>query len=147
MAEKVIFVHTDEKGREFKIVGNLDNIRKEIIQLQTGSINEAEEDYAEYVYWNGGGDSRPSTEDDRFKEMVDVSVYFDEDFDWTEIFNDLSRKKNGTFAKGRVKKLHRARSFSQEWEDSYGYAAPEVRIKIRGDLEAIVEFTWQVEHW
>lgn len=146
MTDKIIFTMTDNLNREFKLSGDLEAIRKEIIKLQTGSINEAEEDDTDYVYWNGG-DDRPSTEDDRFQEMIDVSVYFDDEFDWTDILNDMPKKKNGTFSKNRVKKLHRARSFSQLWEDSYGYAAPEVRIKVLGDLEAQVEFKWNVEHW
>ena len=113
------------------------------MSLQTQNYNDEEEGY---VYWDGVNE-RQSTEDDRFRELVEVSSYFDENFDWTEIINSLPRKKNETFAKGRVKVLHRARSFSQLWEDSYGYAAPEVRIKVRGDLEAYVEFGWFVEKW
>ncbi|AEO93468.1 gp209 [Bacillus phage G] len=140
MDKKLIFSLTDEKGREFKLIGDLENIQKEIIKLQTETDEEG------YHYWDGG-DERPSNADDRFKEMVEVSAYFDEDFDWTEIINTLPKKKNGTFSKGRVHRLHRARSFSSLWEDSYGYGAPEVRIKVLSDLEAHVEFGWYVEKY
>lgn len=143
--EKLIFAYTDEKGREFKLIGDLEKIHKEIVQLQSTEVNEAEEEEG-YVYWDGR-EERPSTEDDRFTELVDVSAYFDEGFDWTDIIKNLPKKKNGTFSKGRVHTLHRARSFSREWEESYGYAAPEVRIKIRGDLEAYVEFGNFIEKW
>jgi hypothetical protein len=141
MAETTIFVVTDDKGREFKLIGDLEDIKKQIFDLQTSDRTDEG-----YVYY-GNGDERPSTDEDQFRELVDVSEYFDEEFDWTEIINSLPKKKNGTFAKGRVKVLHRARSLSQLWEDSYGYAAPEVRIKVRGDLEAYVEFGIFVEQW
>lgn len=134
--ETTIFSVTDEKGREFKLTGDLGEIQKEIALLHSG---EYEEEY-------GVADVK-STEEDRFAELVEVSAFFDENYDWTEIINDLPKKKNGTFAKGRVKTIHRANSFAQEWEDSYGYGAPEIRIKVLSDLEAYVQFGWYVEKW
>lgn len=143
MSEKTIFSMVDEKGREFKLIGDLDSIQKEIANLQ----NMTPEEYKEegYVYWDS--DERVRTQDDIFKEIVDVSAYFDEDFDWTDIINNMPRKKNGTFHKNRVRSLHRTRSFSLLLEDHYGYSAPEVRIKSINDLEAMITLEWTVENW
>lgn len=143
MSKKTIFTMIDEKGREFKLVGDLNSIQEEITALQTMTPEQYNEEG--YIYWDG--EERTRTSEDIFKEMVDVSEYFDENFDWTDIINNIPRKKNGTFHKNRVRTLHRARSFSHLLEDYYGYNAPEVRIRAINDLEAEVTLEWTIESW
>lgn len=122
------------KGLEFKIIGDLekmqewvsDVLQEERVPDQNGNI---------------------ASDDELFMDSVGLAGCLSPDDDWKAIMSKVPRKKNGTFAKGRVSTLYRADSLRQSWEDSYGYGAPEIRIKTIDDTTAELQYGWYVEKW
>lgn len=133
MEHIILYTKTDEKGREFKILGNLEYIQQRIAELEFHS-DEVDLDLG---YTN---------EEQFFNDIISVSSYLGES-GWEKTFEKIPLKKNGTFAKGRVQILYRMKSLSQIWEDSYGWAAPELRLKTISDNEVELQFGTQVEKW
>lgn len=129
----IMYSHTDEKGREFKILGDSQALMQWIVEL----YYDPEEIDSEV-----GGTQR-QFEDETFRMSL-IPVPGEH---WKTIFENIPKKKNGTFAKGRVQSLERASSISQLWEDSYGYGAPEIRLKTIDDFTAEIQWGWIVEKW
>jgi hypothetical protein len=80
-------------------------------------------------------------------DVTEMSKVFSEEYDWKSAYDRIDRKKNGTFAKSRVRRLYRATHFEYEDQDRYGHTAPELRLKTLSDTEAIVEYAWITEKW
>ncbi|PFK99836.1 hypothetical protein COJ01_17350 [Priestia megaterium] len=143
----ILYAELDPKGRTFNIVGDLESISRDIQPLL--NVDPDDEEY--------GINNVPRTyshEDDRYtaKERAEDEEAFKaileyKHWDWKDIFDKIPRKKNGTYAKGRVVIVHRGETFSHYWEDSYGWNAPEVRVKTLDDFTAELEFTYRVEKY
>lgn len=133
MNNETLYQQVDEKGREFKITGNAPEIMKFITELE---YNPEEID-------SEAGGTRTQYEEEFFK----MSLIPTSGEHWKSIFDKIPKKKNGTFAKGRVIVLERMSSISQLWEDSYGYGAPEIRLKTVDDFTSEIQFGWHVEQW
>ncbi|MDF2534211.1 MAG: hypothetical protein K0R18_368 [Bacillales bacterium] len=129
MAIIVLHSELNSKGVELKIVGDLEAMEPWVQEL----IKEER--------------SENATDDSIFEDMVGLAACLSPDDDWKAIMATLERKKDDTFKKGRVKQLYRGNSWAQEWEDSYGYGAPEIRIKVIDDTTAEIHHGWYVEKW
>lgn len=129
--------HKDELGREFSISGNFDWLEQSVRGWI--GIEPDDEEYGinhiERSYESG----ERFTKEERMKDELEFQRILQFGYhEWYEVIQKMPKKKNGTFAKGRVLTLHRGETFQHYWEESYGYNAPEIRVKATGDLTAEV---------
>lgn len=143
----ILYAELDPKGRTFNIVGDLTSISRDIQPLL--NVDPDDEEYGINNVVKGdpwGNDTYTAKEraedEEAFKAILEYKHW-----DWKDIFDKIPRKKNGTYAKGRVVLVHRGETFSHYWEDSYGWNAPEVRVKTLDDFTAELEFTYRVEKY
>ena len=57
-----------------------------------------------------------------------------------EFVDNQPRKKNDSFAKGRVQNLFQFDSFGSYWEDSYGTNTPAIRARATSDYEMEIRY-------
>ena len=68
--------------------------------------------------------------------------------DWPSYFKKIPRKKDGTFAIGRIVSIYEAHGFSWEDMEAYGRKGPEMVIKTMSDTEAYLMIrTGVIESW
>lgn len=68
--------------------------------------------------------------------------------DWRRFFKLIPRKKNGTFAIGRIVPISQAHGFSYEDMEAYGRKGPEIIIKTTSDTEAeLIIRSSLIEKW
>ncbi|MEX3713386.1 hypothetical protein ABFV99_13360 [Cytobacillus horneckiae] len=144
---QVLFSETDSKGSEFTIQGDLEVISRDLGHLL--NLEPDNEDYGiNHVKKNDPWGDERWTEKERLEDEARLSAVLSFGYeDWFSIFNKITKKKNGTFAKNRVHVIHRGNTYAHYWEDSYGWNAPEVRIKSINDLTAIVSLDYVTEHY
>ena len=142
---EVVCTVSDERGRVFELFADMSSIRSSISQFL--DIDADDEDYGINHIRKGDPDSEErftkeerSEDEDSFRKILNYEYY-----DWRELIEKIQKKKNGTFAKGRVLLVHRGITFAHYWEDSYGWNAPEIRIKNTGDLTATLLFDHIIE--
>lgn len=70
------------------------------------------------------------------------------DLNWPKLFKEISKKADGTFAKGRVVTLYSCEGFSWEDMEAYGRRGYELVIKNISDTEAELQLRMgMVEKW
>ncbi|ARO21356.1 hypothetical protein JDS99_04825 [Bacillus cereus group sp. N6] len=139
--ENILYREQDEKGREFTLSGDIDRLTQRLTPLF--NVDPDDEEYGiNHVNKDAWGDQRWTAEErqedeDRFRAILRYMPW-----DWKDLFDKIPRKKNGTFAKGRVVLVHRGDTYAHYWEDSYGFNGPEVRIKTLDDFTAEVNLDY-----
>lgn len=132
----VLAQSVEQKGT-FALTGDLSYLKQYIdnIPFEYGERDEEDFDVSQLP-----GDMQD--------DMQKFLSFFNPTYDWTEALNQIPRKKNGTFAKGRVTVLAEGHSFSWQDEESYGMRGPRLYIKTLSDTEAKVDFGWTIiEKW
>lgn len=139
--ENILYREQDEKGREFTLYGNIDRLTERLTPLfnvdpddDEYGINCVSKDPWTNQKWTA---EERQEDEDRFRAILRYMPW-----DWKDFFDKIPRKKNGTFAKGRVVLIHRGDTYAHYWEDSYGFNAPEVRIKTLDDFTAEVNLDY-----
>ncbi|MES9681738.1 hypothetical protein ABWK22_02235 [Gottfriedia acidiceleris] len=126
----------DEKGREFTLEGDLEYINSRLQPLYNLDPDDEEYGINHIVKDDPWGDERYTAEERKADEEGFQAIQDYQPWDWLDLFEKIPKKKNGTFAKGRVIVVHRGYTFGHYWEDSYGWNAPELRIKTLDDFTA-----------
>ena len=130
----------------FKIIGD----RQAIIDRLTAMIGidpDNEEDGA--FHCDKDCDSN-FTQEDRLEDEKDITsliTLLESKTTFAIWFKRLVRKQNGTLHKARILRIARFSTFQQVWEDSYGYAGPEVVIRSLDDFTAQLEMITSIEKW
>ena len=147
MPEQVLWQEIDNKDRTFKLVGDLKHIAEQIQPLI--GVADDHDYYGLSVCTSGFEGERFTAAERAADEQVLLAILqIGETAEgWKQWFEQIPYKKNGTFHKGRVMKVYRARTYSHLWEDSYGWNAPEISITVVNDFTARLEFTSRVEKW
>lgn len=144
----LVTLHSDKtaKGIELAVLGDLTALAAWASVLANAEPDD--EDYGiNYTDKETYSNTR-FTQEERDEDVKRLLKIASGDLNWQEIFNQIPKKKNGTFAKGRVLKLWRGETFRHYWEDSYGFNAPEIRIKVHSDdTRAVLEYTSTVESY
>lgn len=139
MELKPLVQYTDEKGKPFTLLADMDHFKKEIQEYLDTDLEGGDEDYSlgccqmEY--------DRPPTLEERQLDNSKMAEFLNwTEEDWRMQLNNAARKKNGTLAKGRVLTLATFPSYGHYWEDSYGFNTPQIRIKNFSDDTAVLDF-------
>lgn len=138
MSSTVLHESIEKKGT-FRLTGDLASTLSEIKRIP-----------GEFEEWNdlSEGELENNLSEAQKADMAHFMSFFTPEFDWTETFNKIPRKANGTFYKGRVLVLSQGHEFSWESEEEYGRRGPELRIKTYSDTEAELEFhSTIIEKW
>lgn len=137
--EDILYQRVDEKGRVFTICGDIPRIQSRLQPYFDADPDDEDMGINHITKGDPYGDERFTAEErqedvDGFRIILGYGVSA-----WIDVFEKIPRKKNGTFAKGRVVLLHRGDTFAHYWEDSYGWNAPELRMKTLDDFTAELE--------
>lgn len=139
---RILDQEQDEKGREFTIFGDTADLEDKYKYFIGAEPDDEEYGINHVTKGDPYSDDRYSQEERDADERSFRRILRYQPWDWKDVFDRITRKKNGTFAKGRVITLHRGDTFAHYWEDSYGFNAPEVRIKTLDDFTAELELSY-----
>lgn len=141
-----LFTQADERQKVFTLEGNKQAVINDL-HVMIGADPE-DEDYGINTCDMDTNYTRP-TQEERTKEEEEIKALIIqiEEGRFEEWFNQIPRKKNGTFAKGRVTVLWRGRTFQKCYEDSYGFYGPELIIRTNDDLTATLQVESRIDKW
>ncbi|WP_263117566.1 hypothetical protein [Bacillus subtilis] len=145
--ELILATDIDEKGREFSIVGDLQDLASNLQSYFDVDPDDEKYGINHIPKAHPYGEERFTAKERVEDELGFKSVLNYDRYDWERILHKIKRKKNGTFAKGRVLCLHRGHTFAHYWEESYGWNAPELRIKTIDDFTAKLELVQAIESY
>lgn len=144
-----LFTKEDERKKVFTLEGD----KQRVIQDLQALIGVDPDDDEHGINFCDAGSpgcavEHPSTEDRAAEEEeIKALIVKIEEGQFDEWFDRIPRKKNGTFAKGRVTEIWRGSTFEQLYEDSYGYYAPELIIRTNDDMSATLRVESRIRKW
>lgn len=141
----ILYREQDEKGREFTLYGDPQSLESSLRPFFNVDPDDEEYGINNVVKGDPWGSERHTAEERQADEDAFRAILRYMPWDWKDVFDKIPKKKNGTFAKGRVVQVHRGDTYAHYWEDSYGWNAPEVRIKTTDDLTAVLQFDYITE--
>lgn len=138
-----VVIHDEALGKDFTIKVYVTAILNNLHELRAANLDPDGGDYPVV----GSADSytgRQLTQEERDGDLVRIEELLDifEEPESTEkfvrevVFPNQPKKKNGSFAKGRVNDHALFSSFGVYWEDHYGDNTPALRSRSQGDYEA-----------
>lgn len=130
----------------FKIIGD----RQDIIDRLTAMIGIDPDDEEDGAFHCSKEYDQNFTQEERLedeKKITSLITLLKLEETFATWFKRLVRKKNGTLYNARVLPIARFSTFQHIWEDSYGYAGPEVVIRSLDDFTARLEMITSVEKW
>lgn len=139
---QVITIHDESIGKDFTINVYASAIVERLKQLKTAN-EEGWDDYPTVgsISDHTSNEVTQAERDEDITRIDELLAIFEnpeatEKYIRNEVFPYQPRKKDHSFAKGRVYNMSTFDSFGVYWEDSYGANTPALRMRSIGDYTA-----------